>query len=389
MRTWTSLTLAALIGLVGFSLVGVGLGEEPKTVTPAKKDRVVIPFDFESKFDGGRYGQKIGDLVWSKLEREGTFVIPESMQDVRDWCQRSGMVPNPDTPLNKLAEIVRKEQAGDIAIWGKVERVAGASTDVYDLWIYVADFSAPPGTMLYQKKVRTKSVSEIPHTYIKQALETLHASASPSGPRPTEALIRQRWEKGPNLVEGTFAEGRSSPRGWDPLPRHVTWVGDPGSKARNRIVRFTLPRDVAATTGVLYYSNFFPIEEGATYRFQCRWRTTGSAVKVFIKCYDKLPTGYRPRSGTASNLEEREVYRSQQNLKGPSNTWNTHTEDFTPRHTRYTPQLGRVMLYAYWPAGTVEWDDIVVKQITPAPSQAREKEPCPSLESKVRVKDIP
>ena len=56
----------------------------------------------------------------------------------------------------------------------------------------------------------------------------------------------------------------------------------------------------------------------------------------------------------------REVYRSQQNLKGPKNVWNTQTEDFTPGHTKYTPRWGRVMLYGYLGAGVVEFDDVVV-----------------------------
>ena len=69
------------------------------------------------------------------------------------------------------------------------------------------------------------------------------------------------------------------------------------AKAGNRIIRFTMNEDVAGSTGVLYYSNFFPVEEGATYRFQCRWRTTGLAAKVFIKCYDELPTSFRTMRG--------------------------------------------------------------------------------------------
>ena len=78
-----------------------------------------------------------------------------------------------------------------------------------------------------------------------------------------------------------------------------------------------MDEDVAGTTGVLYYSEFFPVEEGATYRFQCRWRTTGSAAKVFVKCYDELPTEFRTgASGDSLKTEKREVYRSQQNLQG-------------------------------------------------------------------------
>ncbi len=86
--------------------------------------------------------------------------------------------------------------------------------------------------------------------------------------------------------------------------------------------------------------------------------------------------------------EMREVYRSQQNLKGPKNTWNTQTEDFTPRHTKYTPRWGRVMLYAYLGAGAVEFDDVVLKQIVPASPGEGEKDPRHSLETTVTVKEM-
>jgi len=138
---------------------------------PAKK--LVIPFDFESRFDEGRYGQKIGDLVWKRLHDRGGFIVPESMLEVREWCQRKKVQPNHEMTLAAMKDIVVKEQAGDIGIWGKVERVAGFDSDVYDLWIYVADFSTKPVKMIYEKKVRTKTVSEIPHTYIKEALDKL------------------------------------------------------------------------------------------------------------------------------------------------------------------------------------------------------------------------
>jgi len=129
----------------------------------------------------------------------------------------------------------------------------------------------------------------------------------------------------------------------------------------------SFPKNIAATSGVLYYSDYFPVEKGATYRFSCRYRTSGSAVKVFIKCYDEFRDS---RIGPNRKIvRKREVYRSQQNLKGSSGKWHTHTEDFTPKHPRFTPRWGRVMLYGYWPAGTVEWDEVVVKQIKPAPGQ--------------------
>jgi hypothetical protein len=332
--------------------------------------RVVIPFDFESKFDHGDYGQTLGEMFWTKLRRRGGFVLPESLQDVREGCQRAGMTPGPDTPLARVKEIVTRGQAGDIGIWGKVERVAGFETDVYDLWIAVADFSVDPPRMIYQKQARTQTVSEIPHVYVQQALDALYGRAEAVVPAP-DPQLRGRGNPAPNLVRGDFELGRAAPLGWAPLPDHVTWVREAaqGASSKNRVIRFTLDEDLAGTTGLLYYSDFFPIEGGARYRFQCRWKTTGSAAKVFIKCYDNLPNEFRGHPGAdPGRTARREVYRSQQNLQGKSGAWNAHTGDFTPQHARFHPRWGRVMLYAYWPAGTVEWDDVVVQQVVPAPA---------------------
>jgi hypothetical protein len=110
-------------------------------------------------------------------------------------------------------------------------------------------------------------------------------------------------------------------------------------------------------------------------------------VKVFIKCYDDIPSRFSDGSQSTES-QRREVYRSQQNLQGPARTWNIQTEDFTPRHTQYTPRWGRVMLYAYWPAGAVDWDDIIVKQIQPPPDQPPAKVRRPSLETRVTSDEI-
>src|SRR5262249_15691939 len=155
------------------------------------------------RFDQGRYGQILGDMIWQKLQRQGGFTLPESMLEVREWCQRNKILPGPDTPLARMKQIVCKEQAGDIGIWGKVERVAGFDTDGYQLWICMADFSADPVKIIYKKEVRTQTVSEIPHTYIKEALDQLAGRREPPAAAPDPA-IQGRWEKGPNLVKGDF-----------------------------------------------------------------------------------------------------------------------------------------------------------------------------------------
>jgi hypothetical protein len=397
--------------IAGPLLAAIALSSAADPARAADPRKVVVPFDFVSKFDNGRYGEMVGDQIWKKLSKEGGFIIPESMADVRDVCRRNKFQPAPDLPLAKMKKIVEDYFGGQIGIWGSVERAAGEEWEVYDLVIKCVDFSARPAPkVIYEVKARTKSVSEIPHVYVKNMLDALY-QRKPAGPPPVSALVEENWRKNPNLVPGgDFESGvRGGPKGLvpvagqqrEPLGGLVRWIPEAGHP-RNHVIRFSFDANVGDNEGVMYYSEPFPVEAGAKYRFQCRWRTNGPNVKVFIKCYDQIGTEYRKESEATTSLprlgkndyvppvsQMREVYRSQQNLTGPKSTWNTHTEDFTPRHTQYTPRWGRVMLYAYLGAGVVEFDDVVIKQIAPAPSPGEQnQERRPSLETKVTTKEI-
>jgi len=380
----------------------------PSAAAQPPEKKVVIPFDFVSKFDAGHYGRKIGQMIWKKLEREGGFVIPETMADVRDTVAAGNLRLAPDTPLDKVARIVRDDFDAQIAIWGSVERVAGQRWDVYDLRIRCVDFSTrPKPTVIYSIDARTKTVSEIPHRYVKQLLDKLHGR-KPGALPPTNKHAEENWRKNPNLVNGGDFEKAAGgvPHGWnsrggqkrEPLGKLVRRVPERGNAA-NHVIRLAFDKALGDSFGVMYYSDFFPVEEGATYRFQCRWRTDGPAAKVFIKCYDQTDSSYRRgrsvdqtaparRGYVPQQSQRRECYRSQQNLKGPRNTWNMQTEDFTPRHTKYTPRWGRVMLYGYLGAGSVEFDDVVVKQIIPASPGGHDKRRRHSLETGVTIKEM-
>lgn len=369
--------------------------------------KVVIPFDFVSQFDQGRYGQMVGELIWKKLEREGGVIIPESMLDVRDLCAANGWKPSPDTPLDEVAEMVRRGFGAHVGIWGSVERAPGADWDIYDLVIKCVDFSGPQPAVIYQVSTRTNTVSEIPHLYVAQMLDKLYGR-QPGEPPPPDPIAEENWQKNPSLVQGgDFERGSGGvPLGWEsrggqhrePLGGLVSWIAEAGNPS-NKVIRFQFDAGVGDGYGVMYYSLPFPVEQGARYRFQCRYRTNGPEVKVFIKCYDEMPSQYTPTAArpTTGRLADRylpdvtqlrECYRSQQNLKGPKNVWNTHTEDFTPRHTKYTPKWGRVMLYAYLGAGVVEFDDVVLKQILPASPGEAKKELRHSMESTVTIKEM-
>ncbi|MBN2021869.1 MAG: hypothetical protein JW809_03670 [Pirellulales bacterium] len=369
----------------------------------ADDPKIVIPFDFTSKFDQGRYGQTVGEMILAKLRREGGFVLPESMLDVRDTVAANRIVLEPDTPLEKVKQVVVGEFGAQIGIWGSVERVPGNEWDAYDLKIRCVDFSTQPEpTVIYRVDARTKAVSEIPHVYVKALVDRL-CGRQPGGPPPVDAAAEENWQKGPNLVRGgDFQQGRAGvPDGWEarggqlrePLGNLVQWLPETGNPA-NRVIRLQFDQALGDSFGVMYYSDFFPVEEGATYRFQCRWRTSGPEAKVFIKCYDEVespPSASGPKATAGDDptaASRRECYRSQQNLKGPKKTWNTHAEDFTPRHTKYTPRWGRVMLYGYLGAGAVEFDDVVVKQIVPASPGESAKTRRHSLETRTTLKEM-
>ncbi len=393
--------------------------EEIISASPAKGDgdynhqKVVIPFDFVSEFDEGRYGGKIGEMIVTKIQKQGTFAVPDAI-DIRDLCAQRGVKIAPDTPLQEIRRVLHDLFDAQIAIWGSCERVAGQEWDVYDLTIKCADFSAgPEPTMLYEKvNVRTKTVSEIPHLYVAEMLDKLHGR-EPGAPASVDPFAEQNWLDNPSLVEnGGFENGtRGVPNGWDdrggqerqPLGNLVQWTTESG-KAGNRVIRFTFDASVGDGFGVMYYSKPFPVEEGAKYRFQCRYRTNGPAGKVFIKCGEEMGGDYKPANATSPASDHlgqsgepeyvpqfgylRECYRSQQNLKGTKNEWHTHTQDFTPKHTKYTPRWGRIMLYSYLGAGVVEFDDIVVKQIVPASASDRKKELRHSQDSSVTIKEM-
>jgi hypothetical protein len=227
------------------------------------------------------------------------------------------------------------------------------------------------------------------------------------------------WEKNPNLMEGgDFEKVKNGiPVGWEsrcaqhrePIGRLVKVVPDP-DKSSNHYLHTEFDDGIATGFGLMYYSKPFPIEEGATYRIDYRYRQSkGISGIVFVKCYDLIDTNFKP---TADALKEgftdklgqqtREVYRSQQNhqqhsVSGPDNPkeianagkWVQYSQEFTPRHTRFSPKLGRVMLYGYFAAGSIDYDDFILKKVKDAdPAELRAKVERHSLDSKVTLKDM-
>ena len=167
----------------------------------------------------------------------------------------------------------------------------------------------------------------------------------------------------------------------------MSWVAEPVGKS-GKVVKFDIPRDVAATYGMLLYSQPFKVELGATYRLRWRFKTMAPAVKLFIKGYDAFP------GKVGFEGQDREVWRSRKDPQHGARVvqdynkkeWTTYGHDFVP-YVRFPRKRGqdfgtyykaakqprylKLMLYAYWPKGVVYWDDIVVKKIKDAPERPK------------------
>jgi len=371
-------------------LLGAVAAGAPDTAKKPKQ-LIVIPFEFDtSSFadENNEYSEKMGFMFWKKIQRKGGFVLPESMLDVRDACGQLDFRPTADTSLVKMSKTVTESFGGHIGIWGKLHRL---SPDRYEIWIKIVDFTGEEPEYIVNDHGIAENVHEVPHKYVKNAMMKLYNEKAPPPPGP-DPEVERRWATGPNLVRnGDFEQAGpdGAPKYWDPLPKNpdgysVTRVPTPdGDGWCMKLDMNTLRGD---TYGVQYYSFYFPIDEYAKYRCQLRWRSTGPAVKIFLKAYAEM-VEYDEAGKKILYKQWRECYRSQQNAKGGSNQWHLRIEDFTPKHTKYSPRKMRVMLYGYTGAGTVFFDDVVIKQIKPAPKDIPPKQRRHSLETGILLEE--
>ena len=306
--------------------------------------------------------------------RQGGFVIPESVQDVRDWSQRARMLRGPTRRWRRWRRSSARTRPAISASGARSSAWPGNETDVYDLWIHVVDFSTEPAADHLPEKGpdedRQRHPPRLRQGSARPALRPGRAGRHGPGPEAARAV-----EKAPNLVKGDFEQGRRRTPRLGPLPHDVTWVAEKAEGAATEEPRHPLhhERRRRRNDGRALLQRLLPRRGGRDLSLPVPLEDHGlggqGVHQVLRRVLHRVPARPTRRRGPT---ERREVYRSQQNLAGSPGVWNVQTEDFTPQHTQYTPRWGRVMLYAYWPAGTVEWDDVVVKQVAPRrPARAR------------------
>jgi hypothetical protein len=160
---------------------------------------------------------------------------------------------------------------------------------------------------------------------------------------------------------GDFSKGKTLPEGWqivrDDVKAQVEWVRRPGGAETDKCLTYRLKKDTAASSGIAVLSESIPVEEGACYRVGADILSKAPSVILFVK-------GYADIAG-----QPREIYNHQARYyPEKKGEWERRmTEAFRPRHPWLKVQSLRVMLYAYWPAGDVYFDNVSVRKVEVEP----------------------
>jgi len=329
---------------------------------------VLVVLDFESGFDGGKTGKFVAANFRAKITR---YQLYQTIEDVdrENFENYEGFKARYDMAAKDALAFAVDKLKADLVMWGKVEPAGGEQLRIATR---VAEAKLGPQKLRYEGSVVVPSKYAIQVGVFKQLGELTGRKDPRYKPLPPDA--EKRWREGPHMVRGDFEKGTAHPNGWEPFGvdwqmGQAHWEKNPDGAGKCIVARMS--KGVAGMEGVAYYSEFFDIEPGATYRVQVRVKSMAPTCKVFVKYYAWLHTPSEPKG------QWREVGRSPMNPKGQRGQWGVHQRDCHPRvyltraKRTYTPKKCRIGLYCYWPAGVVYWDDVVFKKIADAPADVQ------------------
>jgi hypothetical protein len=349
--------LALLIGLAA----APALGGTPAPAEEAKSAADVTFLVLPITSDEEGLGDKVGEMLRFKAKRLGAVVFdPKSIAENLGSAKVSA-----DMPPAKLADLAREKFKADLAVTGHVK-----GKGPYEVRLVAVHAADPKNLGTFDRTYACSHHQVVPLEMAKAVYDIL-GLPQPEDPLRMlqgDAEVQRRWRDGPNLVKNpgfelTDATGKN-PADWQALEDQMAWVPNPDGAGK--VLKYDMNQATAETYGLDFYSDWIAIEPGATYRFSCRYKSLGPTPKVFLKGYFLWPggDGYAP--------QWRESYRRQVHPSGPKSQWNSVTADFVPDAFKadQKPLRLKVDLYAYYPAGVIFWDDIVLKKVHDAPPKA-------------------
>ena len=157
-------------------------------------------------------------------------------------------------------------------------------------------------------------------------------------------VVNGNFERTTNLID---------PEGWEKIGKGGISVVDEKT-THGKVLLLDVPRKVARSTGLMYYTNYFPIEQDKLYmiRFEMKTASKGIDAKVWVKGYAEI------------NGQRREVYKAGHYCRPATNDWAVFGRVLKPQSKKYEIKWAKIMAYAHGAkAGKVYYDNFVVRPI--------------------------
>lgn len=139
-------------------------------------------------------------------------------------------------------------------------------------------------------------------------------------------------------------------------------------KASGKAIKFEFGAGPASSEGVKAITGLIPIDPAGSYEFGADLLSTGSTMKIFLEGYKVSPEHQDQGSDQFAGYVR--CYRKVIHVKSGVGAWATERQvaDIGTLKPRYQPTFVVIKLYAYWPAGTVHYRNVFLRQLQTAPT---------------------
>jgi hypothetical protein len=323
---------------------------------PAAEPRPALcVYDFASPADEGALGKKLAEILRGHARRGGEYSLLVEI-DREDVLEAHPFSPNLATPVTDVAAHARAHFQARLAAYGEVASLGGDRLQVRAKVIELADQGEPRERLARSYEAQNK------HELVQvadQLLADLAGRPAPlrrDKPLPIEyAIASENLAPNPSFEEPD-PKDRSTPARWldASVKKQSAWADREDPKPGDRKCLVLHPdQGMAWSYGLIWYSDYIPVEQGAAYVLSMDLMSRGPAIIIWTK-------GYTDYGG-----ERRNSYKYQKRFyPGQKGQWeHFRTEPFVPRHPAVKVEWVRVMLYAYLNAGQAFFDHVDLRKV--------------------------
>ena len=312
-------------------------------------------YDFVSQADKGAVGKKMAEIIRGHARRSGEYSLLVEI-DREDVLEAHPYTPGLPTPAAEIAAHAKQYFHANMVIYGEVVAAGG---DELSVRVKVLDLP-PEGEPRPRHAKEYKAANKFELMIVAdQLLADLAGRNAPH--RRDKALPIEYKIVSENLVpnpsfEDPDPQDKTQPARWvdASAKKQATWANRGDAKTGDRKCLVLHPdKDMAESYGLIWYSDYIPVEQGAAYVVSMDMKSEGPAIIIWTK-------GYTSYAG-----EWRNSYKYQKRFYPEKGGQWEHfqTEPFVPRNPSVKVEKVRIMLYAYLSPGNAYYDHVDLRKV--------------------------